>query len=123
MDHRTIIPGKFKRAYLAGGSAGRIFSDQLVVNDPAGCQTLKFLGDGTGLYLGKWSLATTVPPDRVADVRSALTGIGVLSADVGRVTDGVGVRITRKEKSIHYRQIRCEEDELARMWTLYPRNE
>jgi len=33
------------------------------------------------------------------------------------------VRITRKEESIHYRQIRCEEDELARMWTLYPRNE
>ncbi len=58
-----------------------------------------------------------------ADVRSALTEIGVLSADVGRVTDGVGVRIISKEESIHYCQIRCEEDELARMWTLYPRNE
>jgi hydrogenase expression/formation protein HypE len=69
------------------------------------------------------TLATTVPADRVEDVRSVLTGIGVLSADVGQVTDGVGVRITRKEESIHYRQIRCEEDELARMWTLYSRNE
>ncbi|MBC2744894.1 MAG: hydrogenase expression/formation protein HypE [Desulfosarcina sp.] len=69
------------------------------------------------------TLAATVPPDRVKDVKNVLTRIGVLLSDVGQVTDGVGVRITRKEESIHYRQIRCEEDELARMWNLYPRNE
>jgi len=69
------------------------------------------------------TLAATVPPDRIADVTGALTKIGTLSADVGRVTDGVGVRLHRKEETLHYRRIRCEEDELARMWTLYPRNE
>ena len=53
----------------------------------------------------------------------ALTKIGALSADVGRVTDGVGVRLLRKEETVHYRQIRCEEDELTRMWAIYPRNE
>ena len=68
------------------------------------------------------TLAATVPPDRVKDVRNALAKIGVLLSDVGQVTDGVGVRITRKEESIHYRQIRCEEDELARIWALYPRD-
>jgi hypothetical protein len=73
--------------------------------------------------MSKFSLATTFSPDRVADVMVALTRMGVLSADMGRVTDGVGVRLLRKEETIDYRQIRCEEDELARMWTLYPRNE
>jgi len=69
------------------------------------------------------TLATTVPPDRLADVTGALTRMGVRSADVGRVTDGVGVRLLCKGETIHYHQIRCEEDELARMWALYPRNE
>jgi hydrogenase expression/formation protein HypE len=68
------------------------------------------------------TLATTVPPDRVAEVTGALTRKGVLSTDVGRVTEGVGVHLLRKGETIHYRQIRCEEDELARMWTLYPRD-
>ena len=68
------------------------------------------------------TLATTVPPDRVQHVRSALTRTGVLLADVGRVSDGVGVHLLRKEESKLYRQIRCEEDELTRMWALYPRN-
>jgi hydrogenase expression/formation protein HypE len=68
------------------------------------------------------TLATTLPPDRVADVTEALTRMGVRSADVGRVTDGVGVRLLRKGETINYHQIRCEEDELARMWALYPRD-
>jgi hydrogenase expression/formation protein HypE len=68
------------------------------------------------------TLATTVPPDKLADVTDALTKIGVFSTDVGRVTDGDGVNILREVETIHYHQIRCEEDELARMWTLYPRD-
>ncbi len=51
----------------------------------------------------------------VADVTGALTKLRALSADVGRVKDGVGVHLLRKEETIHYRQIRCEEDELTRM--------
>jgi hydrogenase expression/formation protein HypE len=69
------------------------------------------------------TLAATVSPDRVANVTGALKKIGVLSTDVGRITDGVGVRVKHKEETVHYRQIRCEDDELARMWALYPRNE
>lgn len=59
----------------------------------------------------------------VADVTGALTKIGTLSADLGRVTGVVGVRLLCKEETAHYRQIRCEEDELSRMWAIYPRNE
>ncbi|MBE9580419.1 MAG: hypothetical protein IMF18_02240 [Proteobacteria bacterium] len=60
---------------------------------------------------------------QVVDVTGALTKIGALSADVGRVTDGVGVRLLHKEETVHYRQIRYEENELTRMWAIYPRNE
>lgn len=55
-------------------------------------------------------------------MRSALTRMGVLLADVGRISYGFGVNLLRKEETKHYRQIRCEKDELARMWALYPRN-
>ncbi|MBN2469005.1 MAG: hydrogenase expression/formation protein HypE [Deltaproteobacteria bacterium] len=69
------------------------------------------------------TLAATVPADRLADASDALTKIGVLSAEVGRVIDGAGVHLLRKGEPTHYRHIRCEEDELARLWTVYPRNE
>jgi hydrogenase expression/formation protein HypE len=52
-----------------------------------------------------------------------LTELGVLTADAGRVTKGGGVRILREGETTDYRDIRCEEDELARIWTLYPRSE
>lgn len=69
------------------------------------------------------TLAATVPPESLAEATAALNEIGVLWADVGQVTDGAGVRILSRGKTDHYRQILCEQDELARMWTLYPRNE
>ena len=69
------------------------------------------------------TLAATVPADRLAGASDALTKIGVISADVGRVIDGAGVRILREGETTDYRDIRCEEDELARLWTAYPRNE
>ena len=68
------------------------------------------------------TLAATIPPQRVADVSYALTKMGISFADVGRVIEGVGVRLLRKDGTVHYREIRCEEDELARMWALYPRD-
>ena len=68
------------------------------------------------------TLAATVPPDRVADVTDGLRKIGIFSADVGRVIEGAGVRLLGKEETLHYREIRCEEDELARLWALYPRH-
>jgi hydrogenase expression/formation protein HypE len=69
------------------------------------------------------TLVATVPPDNAADIVKALAERNVDSADVGCVTDGVGVRILREDKTIHYHDIQCEEDELARLWALYPRNE
>lgn len=68
------------------------------------------------------TLAATVPPDRVKDVKNALTKIGVLLSDVGHVSDGAGVRLLHKKETKHYRQIRCEDDELTRIWALYPRD-
>ena len=75
---------------------------------------LKMISSGT--------LAATVPPERMSHVTDSLREAGVLFADVGRVTDGVGVLLLRKDGNVHYRETHCEEDELARMWTLYPRD-
>jgi hydrogenase expression/formation protein HypE len=75
---------------------------------------LKMISSGT--------LAATVPPDRMSCVTDSLREAGVLFADVGRVTDGVGVLLLRKNGNVHYRETHCEEDELARMWSLYPRD-
>jgi hydrogenase expression/formation protein HypE len=69
------------------------------------------------------TLAATVPPDRMPDVSDSLRKAGVPFADVGRVTEGDGVLLLQKGENTHYREIRCEDDELARMWTLYPRDE
>jgi hydrogenase expression/formation protein HypE len=68
------------------------------------------------------TLVVTVPPDRVAQVSTALKDLGTPFAFVGRVTDGAGVHVLKDGRTIHHAAIRCEEDELARMWALYPRN-
>jgi len=75
---------------------------------------LKMISSGT--------LAATVPSERVNKVSQALTERGVKFAVVGRVTEGMGVRIFQDGSSVHYKEIHCEEDELARMWALYPRD-
>ena len=69
------------------------------------------------------TLAVTVPPERVDDVSHALKQLGTVFAFVGRVVEGAGVRVLQNGKAVHYTEIRCEEDELARMWALYPRDE
>jgi hydrogenase maturation factor len=69
------------------------------------------------------TLAATLPPSKVPEVMNALNRLGLLTADVGRITEGSGVRILRAGETTDYQDIRCEEDELARMWTLYPRSE
>jgi hydrogenase expression/formation protein HypE len=68
------------------------------------------------------TLVVTVPPDRAEEVSKALEELGTPFAFVGRITEGGGVHILRDGKAMHYIEIRCEEDELARMWTLYPRH-
>lgn len=52
------------------------------------------------------TLAATVPHYKVVEVTGALTKMAVLSADVGRVTDGVGVHLLCKGETIHYHHTR-----------------
>ena len=68
------------------------------------------------------TLAVTVPPERTEDVSQALEELGTEFAFVGQVVEGAGVRVLWDGKTAHYTEIRCEEDELARMWALYPRD-
>jgi hydrogenase expression/formation protein HypE len=67
------------------------------------------------------TLAATVPAGRVAEVSRVLEEMEMPFAFVGEVTVGAGVHVRRKGETVHYSDIRCEEDELARMWRLYPR--
>ena len=48
--------------------------------------------------------------------------MGTPFAFVGKVTAGQGVHVQRDGETTHYTEIRCEEDKLARLWTLYPRD-
>ena len=68
------------------------------------------------------TLAVTVPPERVEGVSHALEQVGTAFAFVGQVVDGTGVRVLQDDETIHYTEFRCEEDELARIWALYPRD-
>jgi hydrogenase expression/formation protein HypE len=68
------------------------------------------------------TLAVTVPPERTEDVSQALEELKTPFTFVGRVIEGKGVYILQDGKARHYTRIRCEEDELARMWALYPRD-
>ena len=68
------------------------------------------------------TLAATVPPERAEEVSTALEELGTPFAFVGRVIEGGGVHIIGDGKARHYVEICSEEDELARMWTLYPRD-
>ena len=75
---------------------------------------LKVISSGT--------LAATVPPEQVENVSRALTELGTPFAFVGHVAEGTGVRVLRDGEAVHYTEIRCGEDELARMWALCPRD-
>lgn len=66
------------------------------------------------------TLVATVPVERLQDAIHALSELGILFAQIGQVTEGRGVRVVRKRGVAHFTEIRCEQDELARMWTLYP---
>jgi hydrogenase expression/formation protein HypE len=69
------------------------------------------------------TLAATVPPERVADVQQALsTKAQVPFAFAGRVVEGSGVTVIRDGRELCHPQVRCEDDELARLWALYPRD-
>jgi hydrogenase expression/formation protein HypE len=68
------------------------------------------------------SLVATVHPKRMTEISRTLTKMGIPFANIGRVKKGKDVSLLLGDKVIRYHKIRCEEDELARMWTLYPRD-
>jgi hydrogenase maturation factor len=67
------------------------------------------------------TLAVTVLPERVGDVSRVLKETGMAFAFLGEVLEGSVMHVRRNGEIVHYNDIRCEEDELARMWRLYPR--
>jgi hydrogenase expression/formation protein HypE len=67
------------------------------------------------------TLAATVPANKAADILKIMLETGVFCADVGCVAEGHGVHILQEKETIYYSDIRCENDELARLWALYPR--
>lgn len=68
------------------------------------------------------TLAVAVPPERQKDVSQALEEAGTIFAFVGQVVQGKGVHVLKHREAIHYTEIRCEADELACLWALYPRD-
>ena len=68
------------------------------------------------------TLAVTIPEARVTQVSKALKALGTPVAFVGRVVEGAGVHALKDGMVIQHAEIRCEEDELARMWAVYPRD-
>ncbi|HDP26355.1 MAG TPA: hydrogenase expression/formation protein HypE [Deltaproteobacteria bacterium] len=67
------------------------------------------------------TLVATVEPGNADAAARRLGEIGILCADIGTVEHGDGVELIDGDKTDHFDEIRCEDDELARMWTLYPR--
>jgi hydrogenase expression/formation protein HypE len=72
---------------------------------------LKMISSGT--------LVATIPPSKLSDARKALEEKNILYTVVGEVTTGEGVTIRRIGEVRKYQGIHAEEDELARMWTVY----
>jgi hydrogenase expression/formation protein HypE len=67
------------------------------------------------------TLAVTLPQEKVDEAARKLKELSVPFAVVGEVQAGKGVQVIGKT-TISFTEIRCEEDELARLWLKYPRD-
>ena len=77
-------------------------------------EPLKMISSGT--------LVATTPPERVEAASQSLVEKGISFAEIGEVIECRFVQIVTDGQVAHYQEIHCEEDELARLWELYPRN-
>jgi hydrogenase expression/formation protein HypE len=69
------------------------------------------------------TLVATISLEDVEAAVRALDEIGVAAHDVGRVIDGEGVRLLYEGGEVReFLEPAPEEDELARLWQLYPRD-
>ncbi|MBN1266776.1 MAG: AIR synthase family protein [Anaerolineales bacterium] len=78
-----------------------------------GYDPLRMISSGT--------LAVTLPPDHLEKAANRLQALDVPFAVVGNVVEGKGVRLIGEHEQ-HFTDIRCEDDELARLWLKYPRD-
>lgn len=76
---------------------------------------LKMISSGT--------LVATIPPSKLDAARRSLEENNILHAVIGEVVSGDGVIIKRDDEITKYQGIHAEEDELARMWTVYSPDE
>ncbi len=65
------------------------------------------------------SLVCTMPHENTEITLHALDKAGIPAARAGEAREGNGISITRKGQLSIETEIRCEEDELARMWTIH----
>jgi hydrogenase expression/formation protein HypE len=72
---------------------------------------MKMISSGT--------LVAAVNPLHLEDAKKALKEESISFADIGEIIPGEGVHIIKDSGTIHYQEIQAEEDELARLWTLY----
>jgi hydrogenase expression/formation protein HypE len=72
---------------------------------------LKMISSGT--------LVATLPPEKTESAGQSLAEKGIVYAEIGEVVTGQGVKIIKNTGTIQYQEIHTEQDELARMWTLY----
>lgn len=73
---------------------------------------LKMISSGT--------LVATIPTERVKAAQRSLDEKGIVYADIGEIVEGKGMQIIQNGQAKLYQEIHCEEDELARMWEIYP---
>jgi hydrogenase expression/formation protein HypE len=78
-----------------------------------GFDPLRMISSGT--------LVATIPEERFGGAVHAISKLGIPFADIGRVVQGSGVTLLKDSRRVEYHEIRCQDDELARMWELYPR--
>ena len=53
-------------------------------------------------------------------MRNSLEKSKTAFAVVGRVAEGKGVHVIQESSPTHYTELQAEQDELARIWCLYP---
>ncbi len=58
-------------------------------------------------------------PENTNHTLLTLERAGIPAARVGKVTEGKGLTISRQGNISRETQLHCEEDELARMWTIH----
>lgn len=66
------------------------------------------------------TLAATVPLEHLEKITQSLHSKKIPFGDIGQVLEGEGVLLHRDGKTSHFKDIRAEKDELARMWEIYP---